>query len=368
VERLREVLDVVAVDLAHLQAEGPPFVGEWLERHDLLGRAVLLDAVPVDDRHQVVELVVGRGHRRLPDRAFLAFAVAHHHERAVGGAVVPAGQGHSVADRQAVPEGAGGELDAGDALERVPGKAAPHLLVGLELLDREEAALGERRIEGRARVPLAEDQIVPPVLLRLRRIDPQPAVEKQHGQDLGDRHRSADVGARRIGGHVHDVMAQRVRDVLHLHGVLDRLAEPPGRHVHPGRRGVEPEAEVVVDVRAVLRHVRRDEAGDLLQATREAPGAFLHPRRVVVEARELGEGEGGEDRAEAVVPAQGQRVVLAHLVGADLLAEHLDHVRGLAEPRIVGGEQPAFARRRQVLAGHDAVGRHVADRARLAAL
>src|SRR3712207_7921427 len=45
------------------RSEGPPLVRQRLDAHDLGDVAALGDAVDVDDRRQVVEAVLGAGHR-----------------------------------------------------------------------------------------------------------------------------------------------------------------------------------------------------------------------------------------------------------------------------------------------------------------
>ncbi len=82
-KRLEQLREVVAVDHARLEAERDPLVGQRLELLGLLGARALLQAVAVDDRGQVGEVVVGGGHRRLPVGALLQLAVAEDDERAV---------------------------------------------------------------------------------------------------------------------------------------------------------------------------------------------------------------------------------------------------------------------------------------------
>ena len=97
-----------------LEAEGAPLVGEGLQRQDLGDVAVGLLFVVVHDHRQVRELVLGGGKGAFPDRALVAFAVAQDHVDAVVPAVHARGQRHADADGQAVAQGAGGSLHAGD--------------------------------------------------------------------------------------------------------------------------------------------------------------------------------------------------------------------------------------------------------------
>ena len=66
---------VVAVDLADSPAEGRPLLGERLEADRPLGRVPLLEAVPINDRDEVVEAGVTGRHRGL-DGWLDALAVA----------------------------------------------------------------------------------------------------------------------------------------------------------------------------------------------------------------------------------------------------------------------------------------------------
>ena len=66
---------------------------------------------------------------------------------------------------------------------RMPVQHRQRLHVGLKHLDRNEARFGERRIEGAARVALAQDQPIPVGRARRFRIDPQHA-EIQRRQNV----------------------------------------------------------------------------------------------------------------------------------------------------------------------------------------
>src|SRR5688572_29032766 len=95
VEGAKDFVVVVAVDLDDVPAEAAPALGRLTEGHDLFGGSVDLQAVAVEDGAEVVELVMGGGHRGLPDLALLRLAVS---EDAVGAvvAVVQAGRkGHA---------------------------------------------------------------------------------------------------------------------------------------------------------------------------------------------------------------------------------------------------------------------------------
>ena len=86
------------------------------ERQHLVAAAGRLPLVVVDDDADVLELLGGREHRRLPDRALVALAVAQQREDAVAAALDPAASAMPSAERQAVAERAGRRLDARHAV------------------------------------------------------------------------------------------------------------------------------------------------------------------------------------------------------------------------------------------------------------
>src|SRR5665811_1457970 len=83
----------MAVHLQGVPAEGLPLVGDGLDAHNLSGMAVNLETVAVEDGHQVVEAVVGRSHGRLPDLAFLHFAIPQQGVNPAGVAIQAGRQG-----------------------------------------------------------------------------------------------------------------------------------------------------------------------------------------------------------------------------------------------------------------------------------
>ncbi len=169
-----ELLVVVAVDLGHVPAEGPPLVGEGLQGEGLLGGGQRLELVVVDDGDQIGQPVVGREHGRLPHAALVALAVAEQHVGAPRLVGVPGPPGQPGADRQAVAERAGGQLDAGDAdVADVPGEERAVAVVLGQQRRVEEAALGEHGVQGGAGVALAHDEAVPVRPVRALRVDLQ---------------------------------------------------------------------------------------------------------------------------------------------------------------------------------------------------
>ena len=136
----------------HLPAERAPLVGERLQRQGLVGRSPRrLELVVVDDGDQVDRARGGRRTwpppRSLPSSHSPSLSrtkVRHAAPRLAARQAMPG------ADRQAVPERAGRELDAGDArVADVPGEERAVLVVLAQPLDREEA----RTRPGRRRPP-----------------------------------------------------------------------------------------------------------------------------------------------------------------------------------------------------------------------
>ena len=107
-----DLLDVVAVDLDRVPAEGAEAVGVGGEVPAVHRLAALAEPVDVDDRRQVVELVERGVLGRLPHRALGHLAVAADDPDAEREPVEAlAGERHADADRQPLAERAGGDVD-----------------------------------------------------------------------------------------------------------------------------------------------------------------------------------------------------------------------------------------------------------------
>ena len=142
-------VDVVAVDADDIPSEGRKARLHGILVHDLLGGAGDLQAVAVHHGAQVVQLVLGGAHGALPDGALGQLAVAHHHIGAGGPLVHLLGQRHADRHRQPVAQGTGIHLDAGQLVVRMADEFAAKLAVLFDdLFDREEALLGQHRVEG----------------------------------------------------------------------------------------------------------------------------------------------------------------------------------------------------------------------------
>ncbi len=188
-----DLLDVVPVDLDRVPAERPRPSEVALEVPPAHRLAPLAQPVDVEDRGQVVQLVVRGVLEGLPDRSLGQLAVAAEHPDAVGKPVeVLAGDPHPDADREPLAQRAGGDVHPRDQRCRVPFEHAAELPVGEQLLVGDRARGAEHRVQERRRVPLREDE---PVVRRLVR--PVEVV----AQVLGQQHRHQ-VGWRHPGGRV----------------------------------------------------------------------------------------------------------------------------------------------------------------------
>ena len=185
---------VVAVDLDDVPAEGAPLVGVGLEGDPLLRVARHELAVAVDEGHEVAQLVAAGRHGGLPDRALAGLAVAEQADHAVRLAAVPGAQRHAHRDRQPVPEGPRGCLDARQLhLARVHAVGAVELPVRLDdAVVGEEPAHRHGDVHAHGRVSLAQHEAVAPRVADVMGVHAQPVVE-QRGEDVRGREVTADV-------------------------------------------------------------------------------------------------------------------------------------------------------------------------------
>ena len=162
--------DVVAVDLDRVPAEGAQPSGVDVEIPLVARRAGLAEAVDVDDRDQVVEPVEAALGERLPHRALGHLAVAAQHpDSAVEALELLGRERHADADRQALAERAGGDIDPRQDRRRVTLEPAAAAAVGEELLFVDRADREQDRVVQRRRVALGEDQVI--VVRRARVVD-----------------------------------------------------------------------------------------------------------------------------------------------------------------------------------------------------
>jgi len=211
--------EVVAVDALGVPAEGGPFFVKRLDAEDARRRAVGLLVVAIDDGDEAVEFVVCAGEGGFPRGAFLALAVGEKVEDA-GVAVLQAeAERHADGLREAVAEGAAGQLDAGRGFGRGHFEARTVGAVGGKFVDRKNAGLGERGVEADGVVADGENEAVavgPGGLggtgAQLGKVDDR--------EEIGDAEALTDVALADDFGHVEDVAAHGLGAGAERGGVL----------------------------------------------------------------------------------------------------------------------------------------------------
>ena len=89
----------------------------------------------------------------------------------------------------------------------MPLQARAELAQGAQLVDREEAGVGQRRIERRRRVPLGQDEPVAADLRGIIRVVVHDTAEVQRRKNVGAGERPARVPAARFRDHGQDILA-----------------------------------------------------------------------------------------------------------------------------------------------------------------
>lgn len=97
----------------------------------------------------------------LPDRALMAFTVAEQHEDVVGITVEPSAISDPAAEREAMAQGPGEDIDTWGAVLGVSPEPASVEAERVEFLERKEPEVREYRIERQRRLSLAENEPVP---------------------------------------------------------------------------------------------------------------------------------------------------------------------------------------------------------------
>ena len=196
-----DLVKVVAVDGDHVEAEGGEFLIHRGGAHDLLGGAVDLEPVQVYDGAQVVQLVVVGKETGLPDLALGDLAVSQQAVDVHVLAQVLGALGHAHGGGDALAQGAGGHVDAGDGVHvGVTLEVAVNVAQGGQVLYGEEATEGQRRVEAGGRVALGQDKPVPIRPAGVGGVDPQ-LFEVEIGEQVGRRETAAGMaGFGAVGG------------------------------------------------------------------------------------------------------------------------------------------------------------------------
>src|SRR5882724_3175003 len=221
IKRTQDRGEVVAVDALHVPAEAAEAVGQRLDPHDLLGRAVDAELVAVDDADQALQAEMPGSHRGFPDLAFGKFAIAEHAVDAIGPLLHARGERHAEPDRQPVAERARAEVDAGDLLHvRMVAERTAEPRVAVEQFRIEIAEVGENWVEADGRMALAQDEAIAVRPFRLGGVEPQMRIV-EGGEQLGCGERAGIVAgaadsceAQRLQAHELGAVGQKIgRDI-----------------------------------------------------------------------------------------------------------------------------------------------------------
>ena len=120
----------------------------WLWRIDLIKRAVELQVIVVNNKREVIKLVVAGKHGSLPDLALFNLAVTQECVDAVVLVELLASKRHANCGGNALAQGAGAHVNAGGVVHVwVTLKSRVERAESLELLLGEEAALSQNAVE-----------------------------------------------------------------------------------------------------------------------------------------------------------------------------------------------------------------------------
>ena len=184
----------MAVAGDYVPAEGRPLVRQRPGGHNLLRGAVQLHPVAVNDRNQVVQLELGRGHGRLPDRALVKLTVAEDGVHIVVQPLQPHPQRHTLGGRQADAQRPRRHIHPGRVGAGVPLQKAPGAAQGVQGLLGEVPLFRQHPVEHGGGMALAQYDAVLVRPIGHIRIE-LCMLHIQYGQDLTD-----GQGAARMAG------------------------------------------------------------------------------------------------------------------------------------------------------------------------
>ena len=155
VKCVKDRLEIVSICYNDIPAEGLPLGLEVSLTRNGVHCSVNLLSVPVGDGDEIVQFVMGREHRSLPDLAFLALSVTAENIYPGSITVQFLAQSHAGSRREALSEGTGSLRYAWKSLfhRRMALKPGPELAEGGEFLHREETAPGKDGVVHRSYVP-----------------------------------------------------------------------------------------------------------------------------------------------------------------------------------------------------------------------
>ena len=149
-----------------------------------LRRPALAEPVDVDDPAERIELVVRRGLRRLPDRAFGRLAVAEQHVGAVVGLDAARVERDADAGADALSERSGRDIDPRQPRRRMSLEIGIEAPQRQQLIARDDARLGPGGIEDRRRVSFRQHEAIVVGVLRVARVVAH-LREEQRRDDVG---------------------------------------------------------------------------------------------------------------------------------------------------------------------------------------
>ena len=188
---------------------------------DIVGGAVQLIAVVVDEVNDVVQLVGIGEVETLPDLALVSLTVADDAEYVVITAVDLVAQGGAGGGGHALAQGAGGQIHAGSQLPvSVAGELGAGLVQGVGLLQGIEAHQAEGGVSHGAGVTLGQDQpvtVLPAGILGIEFHDLSIQDGHQVGQIHGAAHMAETTGVDDLQGLQPDLGRQNFALLL-VHG------------------------------------------------------------------------------------------------------------------------------------------------------